>query len=67
MANVNNPPIAEFIALFNQKARYHHRHEVLMAAWTVHNQAAFSQSLAASILVWLSGMSVQISIGWGNC
>ncbi|VXD06740.1 conserved hypothetical protein [Enterobacterales bacterium 8AC] len=49
MAN-DNLHIAEFIALFNQTARYHHRYEVFrdfvqMAACAVHNQVAFSQSL----------------------
>lgn len=49
MAN-SNPHVAEFISLFNQTARYHHRYEVFrdfvqMAACAVHNQVAFSQSL----------------------
>lgn len=46
----HNPHVAEFIALFNQTARYHHRYEVFrdfvqMAACAVHNQVAFSQLL----------------------
>lgn len=49
MANPN-PHVAEFISLFNQTARYHHRYEVFrdfvqMAACAVHNQVAFSQQL----------------------
>ncbi|OCJ36782.1 hypothetical protein [Serratia sp. 14-2641] len=49
MANAN-PHVAEFISLFNQTARYHHRYEVFrdfvqMAACAVHNQVAFSQQL----------------------
>ncbi|EPA8554208.1 hypothetical protein ACQ697_001953 [Yersinia enterocolitica] len=47
MANPN-PHVAEFIPLFNQTARYHHRYEVFrdfvqMAACAVHNQVAFSR------------------------
>ena len=49
MANPNSH-VAEFISLFNQTARYHHRYEVFrdfvqMAACAVHNQVAFSQPL----------------------
>ncbi|CQJ32052.1 hypothetical protein WFK62_05540 [Yersinia enterocolitica] len=49
MANPN-PHVAEFISLFNQTARYHHRYEVFrdfvqMAACAVHNQVAFSRQL----------------------
>lgn len=49
MAN-DNLHIAEFIALFNQTARYHHRYEVFrdfvqMATCAIHNQVLFSQPL----------------------
>lgn len=49
MANLN-PHVAEFISLFNQTARYHHRYEVFrdfvqMAACAVQNQVAFSRQL----------------------
>lgn len=71
MANPN-PHVAEFIALFNQTARYHHRYEVFrdfvqMAACAVHNQVVFSRQLEDEYLGWSSGMNPKTSITWESC